>query len=163
MKYSIIVIFLFVLGCASGPDAANRFTEQKAAALGFSATQNSIALNILRKCESTASKDSVTKSYNEWKERNWVYIRAADLYADDLISHTVKVSGPEVALFFQKYTNSEIMKNTLASLKIIFPKKENIGSECLNSTKHLESRLNLEENAEFFPILQKFVVDYGPI
>jgi len=150
---------------ASEPSNAPNITEPRNAAAGFAITLWMVNVDALGDhCSKLASPMSgqFLGALKAWQERNAPYVNAALEYMADIEDYIKATQGEAVRKQFRADRKAEFVASAQKAELVWFPDRKLNEVSCLRMARHAEDgSMDLDQNAEFFPILQAMKAETG--
>lgn len=156
-----IVAILLVAGAGvatSTPASTPKITEQRNAAVGFAITLWMFNVDALgNHCSKLGSPSDgqFLDASKAWQDRNATYVNAALEYMMDMEDFIATQQGEEARRKFHAESKAEFVASTHKIELVWFPGGRINEATCMRVANHMaDGSMDLDRNAEFFPILQ---------
>lgn len=166
----VAALILLAAGTAMAippPVGAPHITEQRNAAVGFAITLWMVAVDALGDhCSGlgSPSDEQFLAALKAWQGRNAPYVNAALEYMADIEDFIKATQGEPARKQFRADRKTEFVASARKAEVVWFPKGRFDEASCQHMANQVASGvMDLDQNAEFFPILQtmKSEVDSG--
>lgn len=157
------VIAIIVLGARCGgamaaPPNAPHMSEQRSAAAGFAITLWMTHVDALGDHCATLGSNAdgdFMQVLKAWQGRNVPYVNAALDYMADIEDYISAVQGEAARASFRADRKAEFVASTRKSEAVWFPERKVDEASCRRLASFVANgSLDVDQNAEFFPILQ---------
>lgn len=143
---------------ASAPANAPKITEQRNAAVGFAITLWMFNVDALgNHCSKLGSPSDgqFLDAFKAWQDRNAPYVNTALEYMVDMEDFIAAEQGEEARRKFHADRKAEFVASTHKTELVWFPDGMIDEASCMRVANHMaDGSMDLDRNAEFFPILQ---------